>query len=235
MELLRAGEGFFSRAVLLLVERFGLTGVGQFGVRAGDASVDESIRNLWLPLGAPSLVGEAIAAGRTCRGQLEPTDANQAARQRARRRVAGRGGGAPRQGRPAPRGRPLRRQHADRGAAAGARSPRGEAGRDRRGDRRRRARARRLRLAGPAGGRRRARAPQLLLPLRGLLLAPRVKRRSGLARPRPLRPEAPPAATRPCASPPGSSLFPSLARDARSGPASPGGVARAGAPRPPEQ
>lgn len=77
MELLRAGEGFFSRAVLLLVERYGLTGVGQFGVRAGDATVDESIRNLWLPLGAPSLMAEAVAAGRTCRGRLEPTDANQ--------------------------------------------------------------------------------------------------------------------------------------------------------------
>lgn len=77
MSLLRAGEGFFSRAVLLLVERYGLTGVGQFGVRAGDATVDESIRNLWLPLGAASLVAEAVAAGRTCRGRLEVTDANQ--------------------------------------------------------------------------------------------------------------------------------------------------------------
>ncbi len=77
MELLRAAEGFFSRAVLMLVERFGLTGVGQFGVRAGDDTVDESIRNLWLPLGASSLVTEAVAAARTCRGRLEPTDANQ--------------------------------------------------------------------------------------------------------------------------------------------------------------
>ncbi|HQT95191.1 MAG: hypothetical protein B7Z61_07975 [Acidobacteria bacterium 37-71-11] len=77
MELLRAGEGFFSRAVLLLVERYGLTGVGQFGVRAGDATVDESIRNLWLQLGAASLVAEAVATGRTCRGRLERTDANQ--------------------------------------------------------------------------------------------------------------------------------------------------------------
>jgi hypothetical protein len=77
MELLRAAEGFFSRGVLLLVERYGLTGVGQFGGRAGDATVDESIRNLWLPLSAASLVAEAVAAGRTCRGRLERTDANQ--------------------------------------------------------------------------------------------------------------------------------------------------------------
>ncbi len=77
MELLRAAEGFFSRAVLMLVERYGLTGVGQFGVRAGDDAADEGIRNLWLPLGAASLVTEAVAAGRTCRGQLEVTEANQ--------------------------------------------------------------------------------------------------------------------------------------------------------------
>ena len=77
MQLLRAGEGFFSRALLLLVERYGLTGIGQFGVRAGEDAVDESIRNLWLPLGADSLVAEAVAAGRARRGRLEQTEANQ--------------------------------------------------------------------------------------------------------------------------------------------------------------
>jgi len=76
MELLRAGEGFFSRAVLLLVERYGLTGVGQFGVRVGDETVEESIRSLWLPLGGDSLAAEAAAAGRPCRGPLERTDGN---------------------------------------------------------------------------------------------------------------------------------------------------------------
>ncbi|MDD5563921.1 MAG: DUF4388 domain-containing protein [Thermoanaerobaculaceae bacterium] len=77
MSLLRAGEGFFSRAVLLIVERYGLSGVGQFGLRAGDATVDESIRNLWLPLGAASLAADAVASGCTRRGRPEPSDANQ--------------------------------------------------------------------------------------------------------------------------------------------------------------
>ena len=48
-----------------------------------------------------------------------------------------------------------------------------------------------------------------------LCFAPRVKRRSGLARPRSLRPEAPPAATQQRASPPGPSLFSSFAETAR--------------------
>ncbi len=77
MELLRAGEGFFLRAVLLLVERYGLTGVGQFGVRSGDATVEENIRSLWLPLGGESLVATAAATGRACRGRLEHSDANE--------------------------------------------------------------------------------------------------------------------------------------------------------------
>ncbi len=77
MELLHAGEGFFSRAVLLLVEQYGLAGIGQFGVRTADATVEESIRNLWLSLGAESLVTKAVASGRTFRGPLERTEANE--------------------------------------------------------------------------------------------------------------------------------------------------------------
>ncbi len=77
MELLRTGKAFFSRGVLLLVDRYGLTGVGQFGVRDGDAAADEGIRNLWLPRGAASLLVDAATAGATRRGRLDPTDANQ--------------------------------------------------------------------------------------------------------------------------------------------------------------
>jgi hypothetical protein len=77
LELLRAGEAFFSRGVLLLVDRYGLTGVGQFGVRDGDAAADEGIRNLWLPRGAASLLVDAATAGAARRGRLEPTEANQ--------------------------------------------------------------------------------------------------------------------------------------------------------------
>ncbi len=77
LELLRAGEGFFRRAVLMLVERHGLAGVGQFGVRPGDETVEESIRNLWLPLDAPSLVAEAAASGRTRQGRLDRSESNQ--------------------------------------------------------------------------------------------------------------------------------------------------------------
>lgn len=77
MEVLRAGAGSFSRVVLLLVERHGLTGIGQIGVREGDAAVDEGIRSLWLPLEAKSLPAEAAVAGHTCLGPLERTAANE--------------------------------------------------------------------------------------------------------------------------------------------------------------
>lgn len=74
MEVLRAGAGFFTRGVLLLVERYGLTGVGQFGVREGDTVVDEGIRSLWFPLDVRSALAEAVASGRTHRGPLERTE-----------------------------------------------------------------------------------------------------------------------------------------------------------------
>ncbi|HVN77080.1 MAG TPA: DUF4388 domain-containing protein [Thermoanaerobaculaceae bacterium] len=77
LEVLRAGAGLFSRVVLLLVERHGLTGVGQIGVRTGDAEVDENIRNLWIPLQAKSLPTQAVAVGRSCVGPLERTAANE--------------------------------------------------------------------------------------------------------------------------------------------------------------
>src|SRR5664280_1033304 len=74
-----------------------------------------------------------------------------------------------------------------------------------------------------AGGPKRRKTEQVKPRTQGSIpIAPRLKRRSDLARPRSLRPEAPAAATQQRASPPGPSLSPSL----RSGSASPGGEAR---------
>ena len=75
MAILRSGGAVFSRAVLLLVERYGLAGVGCVGVRDGDATVDEGIRNLWFPLDAPSVLTEVAVSGRSYRGVMERTDA----------------------------------------------------------------------------------------------------------------------------------------------------------------
>src|SRR5664280_1737121 len=89
----------------------------------------------------------------------------------------------------------------------------------------------------PAGGCRTTQAAFRRSLRGGPWLAPRVKRRSGLARPRSLRPETPPATTQQRASPPGPSLFSSLAwsrsvgasvsrrRGARWGPAASGAIA----------
>jgi hypothetical protein len=70
LEVLRAGAAVLSRGVLLLVERFGVTGVGQFGLGEGDKAVDEGIRNLWIPLDGASVLSDVVASGTTFRGPL---------------------------------------------------------------------------------------------------------------------------------------------------------------------
>ena len=75
MEILRSGGAVFSRAVLLLVERYGLSGVGCLGVRGGDAALDEAIRNLWFPLDAVSVLTDVATSGRRYQGPLARTPA----------------------------------------------------------------------------------------------------------------------------------------------------------------
>ncbi len=77
LEVLRAGAAVFSRGVLLLVEKFGMTGVGQFGAGEGDKAVDEGIRNLWIPLDGTSVLSEVVAAGHSFRGPLPHTEASE--------------------------------------------------------------------------------------------------------------------------------------------------------------
>ncbi|MBZ5587314.1 MAG: DUF4388 domain-containing protein [Acidobacteriia bacterium] len=77
MEVLRAGAAVLSRGVLLLVERFGVTGVGQFGLGEGDKAVDEGIRNLWIPLDGASVLADVVVSGTAFRGPLPHTEVSE--------------------------------------------------------------------------------------------------------------------------------------------------------------
>jgi hypothetical protein len=77
LEVLRAGAAVLSRGVLLLVERFGATGVGQFGLGEGDKAIDDSIRNLWVPLDGASVLSDVIASGKSFRGPLPHTEVSE--------------------------------------------------------------------------------------------------------------------------------------------------------------
>jgi hypothetical protein len=69
-DVLRVAASFFGRGLLMLVERQGITGIGQFGPSAQDADTSERARDLWLPIDEPSIVGEVVASRATYRGPL---------------------------------------------------------------------------------------------------------------------------------------------------------------------
>ncbi|HUK11904.1 MAG TPA: DUF4388 domain-containing protein [Thermoanaerobaculaceae bacterium] len=77
-EILRLGAQRFARGVLLLVERHGASGMGQFGLAAESGDADEGIRNLWLPLDEDSVIGGVVASRHGHRGPLRHTPLNQA-------------------------------------------------------------------------------------------------------------------------------------------------------------
>jgi len=131
LEVLRAGAAVLSRGVLLLVERFGVTGVGQFGLGEGDKAVDEGIRNLWIPLDGASVLSDVVASGTTFRGPLPHNEVSRAPGRRARGRMARRGRRPASQGRADRSGCALRGHHAGREGHPGSRATRGKA----RGDR----------------------------------------------------------------------------------------------------
>ncbi|MGE5235326.1 MAG: DUF4388 domain-containing protein [Acidobacteriota bacterium] len=69
-EVLRLAASFFGRGVLMLVERQGITGIGQFGPSSPDSGASERARDLWLPIDEPSIVGEVVASRTAYRGPL---------------------------------------------------------------------------------------------------------------------------------------------------------------------
>lgn len=70
MELLRHARKVLARGVLLLVEQYGIGGVGQFGLLDADVTGDERIRDVWIPLDEPSVLAETVRTVRPYCGPL---------------------------------------------------------------------------------------------------------------------------------------------------------------------
>ncbi|QWV94174.1 DUF4388 domain-containing protein [Geomonas oryzisoli] len=58
--VLRFAAEFVNRAVVLLVKKESIQGLGQFGLQDGDGSADSRVRNLGIPRGEPSLFSEVL-------------------------------------------------------------------------------------------------------------------------------------------------------------------------------
>lgn len=70
MDLLRSASTVFARAVLLMVERHGVAGIGQVGLLDDEETADVRVRNLWLPIDEPSVIMEAVSSFSSFRGPL---------------------------------------------------------------------------------------------------------------------------------------------------------------------
>ncbi len=70
--VLRFAAEFVNRAVVLLVKKESVQGLGQFGLQDKDGSADYRIRNLGIPKGEPSLFAEVLETRFPVKGEVEP-------------------------------------------------------------------------------------------------------------------------------------------------------------------
>ncbi|HLE41535.1 MAG TPA: DUF4388 domain-containing protein [Nitrospirota bacterium] len=73
--ILRYASEFVNRAVLFMVKKDEVRGLGQFGIELKGASPDQVVRNIKIPLNKPSLFSSVLE---TRRGYHGPIDANEA-------------------------------------------------------------------------------------------------------------------------------------------------------------
>jgi type IV secretory pathway protease TraF len=73
--ILRYASEFVNRAVLFMVKKDEVRGLGQFGIELKGASPDQVVRNTKIPLNKPSLFSSVLE---TRRGYLGPIEANEA-------------------------------------------------------------------------------------------------------------------------------------------------------------
>jgi len=71
LALMRYAAQVVSRGVLFFVRSDGIVGIGQFGVGFNGQPASQRIRNLTIPLEAPSVLGQVIRSRETYRGPLE--------------------------------------------------------------------------------------------------------------------------------------------------------------------
>lgn len=74
--ILRYASEVVNRAVLFMVKKDEVRGLGQFGIELKGVSADQVVRNIRIPLDKPSLFSSVIEMRRTYVGPLEPNEAD---------------------------------------------------------------------------------------------------------------------------------------------------------------
>ena len=74
--ILRYASEVVNRAVLFMVKKDEVRGLGQFGIELKGKSADQIVRNIKIPLNKPSLFLSVIEARRSYLGALEPNECN---------------------------------------------------------------------------------------------------------------------------------------------------------------
>ncbi|HBA88276.1 MAG TPA: hypothetical protein DCZ75_09895 [Geobacter sp.] len=72
--VLRFAAEFMNRAVVLLVKKDAIQGLGQFGLKDGDGSADYRVRNLAVPREEPSLFSQVIESRFPMRGEIDASN-----------------------------------------------------------------------------------------------------------------------------------------------------------------
>ena len=74
--ILRSASEVVNRAVLFMVKKDEVRGLGQFGIELRGKSPDQVVRNIRIPLNKPSLFLTAIETRRSYLGRLESNECN---------------------------------------------------------------------------------------------------------------------------------------------------------------
>ncbi len=74
--ILRYASEFVNRAVLFMVKKDEVRGLGQFGIELKGDSPDQVVRNIKIPLNKPSLFSSVLEARRGYQGPLDANEAN---------------------------------------------------------------------------------------------------------------------------------------------------------------
>ncbi len=74
--ILRYASEFVNRAVLFMVKKETVRGLGQFGIELKGASPDQVVRNIKIPLSNPSLFSSVLETRRSYLGPVEANEAN---------------------------------------------------------------------------------------------------------------------------------------------------------------
>ena len=74
--ILRYASEVVNRAILFMVKKDEVRGLGQFGIELAGKSADQAVRNIRIPLDQPSLFSTVLDMRRTYVGPLEPNESN---------------------------------------------------------------------------------------------------------------------------------------------------------------